>query len=256
MAADLPHADSSADLPTLQVVAHAWRYSRLLALHLSAFVLHPPQKCRAVATIFHAPAADDPKTAAVLEYFAARPPPAGVTWDFRELPPPRLCRRAIGRNLACVDSPADFLLMSDVDYIFGAGALDSAALALAVANAIKPSLCFPRSVLSSESHALGDAEINRVVDPDVYRLSSRGYVPTRMRFAIGGCQWIPGNFARERGYLRESRLFQRTAKQWVRTKCDVAFRRWANLPSVALDVSGVYRVRHSKRGRTDIGVEL
>lgn len=238
---------------TLQTVNHCWRYWRILNLHLSALALHPPQRCRAVCTICHAPAADDPKTAAVLDYFADLQI-ENVRWDFREMPAPELCRRAIGRNRVCLASRADFVLLGDVDYIFGPGALDACAEAMVAHGA--PAMFYPHSVLSSTTHVAGDAEIARVGRPQIMPLDPEAYVRVKMPRPIGGTQWCPGDFARKRGYLPNHSKFQSPANVWRRTFEDRIFRMQSGLDRKAIDVPNVYRIRHGLRGRFDIGVEL
>lgn len=241
---------------TLQLVNHCWNYWRLATLHLSQLCLHPPQRCRVICTICHAPAGDDPNTAAVLAYFSMLQI-ENVKWDFFEMPARDLCRRAIGRNIVCQSSKADFVLLGDIDYCFGAGAMDAAAEQLeGTLDSRGPAIMFPREIKQSIDHACGDAEIARVDRPRILDLSGELYQTTELRTAIGGAQYIPGDFARKEGYLPRSRRFQRPAEVWVRTFCDRAFRRWSGLPVVAIDVPQVYRVRHSTRGRFDIGVEL
>lgn len=241
---------------TLELVNHCWKYWRLATLHLSQLALHPPQACRVTCTIVHAPAADDPATAAVLDYFGGLQI-ENVRWNFMELPQPELCRRAIGRNRACLASKADFVLLGDIDYCFGPGALDAAAAEMHKTHtAGGPALMFPREILQSRDHACGDEEIARVDRPKILDLTPASYAPVQTRLGIGGHQYIPGKFARERGYLSNSRIFQRPVDTWQRTRCDVAFRQWAGLRSVRLGIPGIRRIRHSVRGRTDIGVEL
>jgi hypothetical protein len=242
---------------SLELVAHCWHYPRLACLFLSALALNPPRTCRAIVTICHAPPADDPATWRMLAYFAGAAVD-NVRWNWLQLPAPEICRRAIGRNRAALASRADFVLFGDIDYIFGAGALDAAAAAMPAACANGPRLMFPREILASAEHVDGDAEIARVdpAAPALVDLAPERYVPVRRTRGIGGCQYVTGDFARKRGYLSDSRRFQRPSGVWVRTTCDTAFRRWAGLDSVPIEMPGVYRVRHSKRGRVDIGVEL
>lgn len=239
----------------VQTVAHAFNYERCLTFHLSALYLHPPQTCRVTATIFHAPPADDAPTSAILAYFAALPPPANVTLDFRELPPAQLCRRAIGRNLAARATAADFVLFSDVDYLFGENAIDCAAQAMQAACASGPKVMHVRELRSSIDHPAGDAELARV---DLDRLELVEPLPERyttsgLHTAIGGSQYIPGDLARAKGYLPEGHRFLREADGWKRTFCDRAARGWWEAPVVAINVPNVWRIRHGKRGRTDHG---
>jgi hypothetical protein len=234
----------------LEYVAHNWRYERLLTLSLSSFVLHPPKTCRVKVTICYCP--EDEPAVRVLDYFAGLPPVENVRWNWMPMDAPRLCRRAIGRNIACKESTADFLLLSDIDYIFGPGALDVAAAKLAEANASGPKLCWPRKIRASVSHEDGDAEIARVTEPGVYDLKGN-YEPSILVAAIGGCQWIPGNWARERGYLPNHPRYQQPSEIWQRTYCDKNFRRQSGLPEIPLRIPNVYRCRHSSAGRFQVG---
>lgn len=244
----------------LNVVSHAWKYHRLLTYHLSAFLLYPSARTPTTVTIFHAPRADDPATSATLDFFREQPRPASLAWDFRELPIPQLCRRAIGRNMAALTCPpsVDAVLFSDVDYIFAAGpdgtpAIDAAAAALTAAWTSGPKICFPRELMSSIDHACGDAEITRVEKPGVYEMTPDRYQATKLDRAIGGAQWVPGDFARERGYLNGIKKWHRPAATWKRTFEDRSWRGWTGLESVAVDVPGLHRIRHGLRGRTNIG---
>ncbi len=249
------HAAHNRGMVTLELVNHCWNYWRLATLHLSQLALHPPQACRVTCTIIHAPAADDPRTAEVLAYFSGLSI-ENVRWNFTELPREQVCRRAIGRNIACKASRADFVLMGDIDYCFGAGALDAAAAEMTRACRREWMLMHPREVWQSIDHARGDAEIERVDRPRLLELTPERYVQVGMPRAIGGAQYCPGDFARKRGYLPESRRFQRPADTWVQTFDDRVFRYSCGMPSTAIEVPNVYRTRHSRRGRFDIGVEL
>jgi hypothetical protein len=239
-------------LPLLEIVAHAWRYERALTFHLSALVLYPPAHCRALAVIYYAP--DDLPVIDTLNFFARLPRPSSppaVEFDFRPLAPELLCRRAIGRNMAARETRADFVLFSDVDYLYGPGALDSAAEKLAEANQNGPKCCYSIYLQSSIDHAAGDAELARVDRPQVIAVDPSQYEPQRLVTAIGGSQWIPGSLAREKGYLSDGHRYLRPVDTWQRTFCDAAARRNWLAPIVGLEVPNVYRLRHSLRGRFD-----
>jgi hypothetical protein len=236
---------------TLQVISHCWQYERALAFHLSALYLHPPATCRAIATVFYCP--DDEPVCRALDYFRGLPEPPAVTLDPRPIDQPRLCRRAIGRNLAARETTADFVLFSDVDYLFGPGALDAAAAALLATNETRPALCHPRHIWQSIDHCRGDEELARASEPQLIDVEQTRYELVRIPRGIGGVQWVPGPWARERGYLPDSERYQAPADVWKRTYCDRIFRAYSGLPEIALDVPGMYRLRHSKRGRFDVG---
>lgn len=232
---------------TLEIVSHCWLYSRLLTYQLSSLVLHPPQKCEVVATVFWC--AEDQRTRDVLDYFRAIDVPR-VTWQFRELERTRLCRRAIGRNIACRETRADRLWLTDCDYLVGDGTLDAIALA-----EFGGPLAYPRrSHVTSQPR--GDEYIEAVTAPGVYDVSAEDFERDTHGRAIGGIQIVPGDIARERGYLPDSRRFQSPSEVWVRTHCDRAFRVTLGTTGVPIDVPHVRRIRHSKRGRFDIGIQL
>jgi hypothetical protein len=234
----------------LECVSHCFCYDRLLAYHLSAFALHPPERCRVQATIYFC--TSDKPTCETLDYFA-RLSIANVTWQFRELEQSRLCRRAIGRNHAALASTADYVLYSDVDYLFGPGALDAAAEQLRIANTSGPAICYPQEILVSGSQEAGDVDIERVTKPGLYEIDATQLVPRAQPRAIGGSMWVPGEFCRQRGYLSDCPKWQRPAGEWKRTFCDTAFRGWSGLPSRAIPVPNVWRIRHSAYGRTHRG---
>lgn len=241
----------SSTRPTAEIVSHCWQYSRLLTYQLSGFVLHPPANCNLTVTVFHA--AEDDDTRRTLDFFAALSPPR-VTWNFLAIERPRLMRRAIGRNLACKATAADWVLMTDCDYVFGAGAIDLIVDGLRFAG--QSVLGHVREHSASTSQADGDAEIERVTGPDVVGVDPSRYSPSRLARAIGGSQFVPGDWARVRGYLPNSRRFQRPAGEWQRTFEDTSFRRTCGLPQFAIDCPAMYRIRHSQRGRFQRGVKL
>jgi hypothetical protein len=244
-------------LPLCETVNHSWRYEKALCFHLSTYLLHPPQSCRVRVTIFYCP--DDIPVVATLGHFcelAAAPDfPPTVEWNFRELDQPRLCRRAIGRNLAAKETAADFLLFGDIDYLFGPGAIDAIAAGMRDAAASgPPMICWPRYVQSSIDHAAGDAELARVADgPQVVDVDPSRYQPVKLGRGIGGAQWVLGDWARENGYLPTSRRYQRPVRRWARTFEDRVFRCTSGLRPVELSIPNVFRIRHARRGRTDIG---
>ena len=82
-----------------------------------------------------------------------------------------------------------------------------------------------------------------------------------MTVAIGLCgvliitSRVRGEIARKHGYVPLAR-FQKPAATWQNTTEDVRFRKLLGPPQYAIDVPGVYRIRHSKRGYVDVGCEL
>lgn len=237
----------------LEIVSHCWNYSRLLTYQLSSLVLHPPKDCTVKATIFHS--VEDAETVQTLEWFAGRQVER-VEWNFLSLPPKQLMRRAIGRNIAALASKADAVLFSDCDYAFGDGALDQIAVTLQQQFVTGDKICWPEWVMQSKLHKHGDAEVQRVESPGLYEVDAHRYKPMRIPVAIGGCQWVPGEFCRARGYIPESRTFQKPVKRWKRTVCDQAFRSMTGLLLMPVHINNIYRIRHSERGWQTEGLKL
>lgn len=243
----------------IQYVASCWNYSRIATLSLSQFVLFPPLDHTCTVTICYCRDAD-PETAAVLDHFAANHAPRGIVWDFRDFERRRLMRRAIARNEIAKSTDADFVLFSDVDYMPSSPeCLDETAAKIAERTTHKQLLMFPRFVRSSIDHSAGDSEIQKVTDVSVYSLERGKYRRAKLPRSIGGTQWVSGETARRFGYLPALRRFHRPADNWRRTFEDSAYRRFLARHSIfqaAIDVDGWHRIRHSKRGRFDIGVKL
>lgn len=246
-------------MPTVEVVSHCWNYSRLLTFQLSAFALHPPVKHDVKATVFYSP--DDVDTARVLNFFDGLPIPR-VTWNFRPLETPKLLRRAIGRNSAALQSTADVVLFTDCDYIYREGSLDQIVDAMRSGENVDKRIGYVRRHHASISHEFGDAEIAEVVavrSVHAVDVNLERYELSKLNRPIGGSQIVSGDFARAHGYLPLSRKFQRPAREWKRTFEDRAYRGYCNslgLEDFPIDCLPVYRIRHSKRGRFDIGVKL
>lgn len=235
-------------MKTVQVVNHVWNYSRLACLHLSQYVLHPPKSVTATVTICFCP--EDTETLNVLDYFGKIEVP-NVIWHWKPMAKERLMRRAIGRDEVARESQADAVLFGDIDYTYGRDCLD--AIVAAMFEYKEPKLFYPRKPQQSVDHAAGDSEIAKVTSIAVYDLDHDKYHGVPLDRAIGGCQWIFGSTAREKGYLPAGHKFMQPAAEWQRTRCDPIARFHWGLPQVPLKVQGVTRIRHSTRGRTDIG---
>ena len=236
-------------MKTVRVVAHCWNYSRLLSYHLSALVLHRPQESHVVMTVCYSPC--DKQTVDMLDFFADFKIP-NVTWDWYPMEKNRLCRRAIGRNELARMGGTDFTFYADVDYILRGDVIDAAVQEIGDRHA----LFYPRDVLQSKTHQDGDAEIERVTEPGLYELESSRYDIIKLDRPIGGAQWLRSDFLREKGYLPDGHKFLNPEPSWKRTYEDARCRGYWGLPWKPLDVQGVYRIRHSERGRETKGLSL
>lgn len=229
---------------SLEIVSHSWHYSRPLIFQLSSLYLFPPSKTAVTMTVFYSET--DPNTAEVLHFFAGQPRPNKVTLRSWPLPPDRITRRMIGRNLAALATEADWVWFTDCDYVFRAGCFDS----FSHWNPAPEGLLFyPKHTHASRSHEDGDSELERVasrvrlvdVDPKKYRVTS-------LRRAIGGIQIVRGEVARRMGYCRQSRYHQIPSATWAHNRDDIWFRRSLGTAGIPMEVPEVYRIRHSARG--------
>jgi len=230
----------------LELVSHCWRYSRLLRYQLSSLFLFPPCRVLVDAVIFCTSRENDPETWATLDYFLSLTAPENVAIRPWMLPPERLFRRAIGRNLAAGATEADWVWFADCEMTFGEGALDK--LAEQVRGRSEP-LFYPCEIGIHRTHALGDAAIRHADDAaGLLDIAPEDFVPHRYHRAIGGVQIVSGHVARDVGYCRNTR-WQRPAERWQGAREDVSFRKSLGTPGVGIRVPNVFRLRHSVCGR-------
>ena len=214
-------------------------YPRLLCYQLTSLI--DQDDC--VPTVVHS-LLDDP-TQSVLNFFRDR-----ARVDSIGLEPNEVCRRAIGRNMAARENISDWIFFADADYVFAPGAMVKL---LETLNGLPDGvvLAYPRSVMASATHEAGENMIRRVNPPQLATLlSSDRFEPMKYSKAIGGCQIVRGAWAREHGYLpSDGWQTPPTKAEWQETREDVAFRRQVGNKGVAIDVQGIYRIRHRRPGK-------
>jgi hypothetical protein len=236
----------------IEVVSHCWHYSRLLTYQLSSLVLYPP-KCEVRMVVFTSD--DDLRTQEVRGFFVntRKFEGEGPRFFAPSLSTERLCRRAIGRNLAALGTDARIVWFADCDMMFGPGCLDWLSENWPEGNV----LGYPHHV-GKCTHERGDELIEAVKKPAVMEIDPTDFPPHRQPRAIGGTQIVCGDVARERGYLKDSKRYQRPASRWMRTVDDVVYRKrvLGVGRGTRLEIPNCWRIRHSKYGRKHTGVEL
>ena len=210
---------------SLEVVSHCWNYSHFLVYQLSSLVRYPPRDIDVTMTVFYAP--EDQKTARLLEFFSTQSVP-GVRWNWRPLPKQKLFRRGIGRNLAALETKADWVWFTDCDLMFRDGCLDTLATLLEEDNPMLKA-------------AAGEEQ---VLDIDTSEFVT--FHPSR---ATGPLQIAHGDVCRAVGYCRNIRLYQTPVESFAKCHEDRAFRWLLRSQGVPLPIPGVYRIRHIKKGR-------
>jgi hypothetical protein len=233
-----------AKMKSIEVISHCYardlpHYAQFLAYQLSGYILRPPKKCHVIPTICYT--VGDPATVQVLDWFQANHP---LAIRRIELPPNRLWRRSIGRNIAASNTPASLVWFADVDYVIHGECLDTLMEMNWPAGA---SMVFPKEVLIHKDHSIGDCYAGgefcelKWIRVDDFQFKT-------YRKAIGGVQIVDGWFARENGYLPNSRKYQSSVtKPFADFKDDVAYRKMcSNLGTIkSVDLPGIYRLRHS-----------
>lgn len=228
----------------LEIVSHCWNYSHFCVYQLSSLVNFPPNTIDVTMTVFYC--SDDKDTLRLINYFGAIDVP-NVTWKWRELPRQDLFRRSIGRNMAALQTTADWLWFTDCDLMFREKCLDT--LADCLQNR-QEALFFPEeerctSLLSEDDPLMQKgAGGPHVIDIDPERFT--GHYPGR---AKGPLQIVHGDVCRAVGYCRSIRLYQTPSETWCKAREDKAFRWLLRTSGVPLQVPGVYRIKHIFKGR-------
>lgn len=228
----------------LEIVSHCWNYAHFLVYQLSSLANFPPGKTTVTMTVYYC--REDERTTALLERFSPLRVP-GVTWNWRESPRQALFRRAIGRNHAARNTAADWIWFTDCDVMFRDGCLDALANVL---QGRRDALVFPRmdrctSLLDDTDPILvAGRDRMEVLDVDTGRFTKK----TRTR-ASGSLQITHGDVARAVGYCECLPYYQRPSETPCKCHEDRAFRWLLRTQGTALDVPGIYRIRHQSKGR-------
>lgn len=226
----------------LQIVSHCWQYSHMLNFQLSSIINHPPQNLKVTYTLYHA--AEDTKLKQLINR-VDKISVHNVTWEWVEITPAQLFRRAIGRNKTALSTKADWVWFSDCDLIFHAGCLDSVATAVKGCQEymVFPSQEFITDLLDS-SHPMLNQNNNASVEieTDLFKINT-------IQKAKGAFQIVHGDVARTCGYCRDMTMYQTPMSHWSKTYEDSIFRQLISSEGRPVDIKGLYRIRHAEKGR-------
>ncbi len=228
----------------MEIVTHCWNYSHFLVYQLSSLVLFPPEDMDITMTVFYCP--EDRKTVRLLDFFS-RQDIQGITWNWWSLPRQQLFRRGIGRNLAALETKADWVWFTDCDLMFRKNCLDTLANLL---QGRRDALFFPKeercTPLLAEDNPILQAGTDK---PRVLDIDTRIFTSHFPGKATGPLQIVHGDVCRAVGYCRSIKLYQTPSEVWSKAHEDRAFRWLLNTRGKPLPVPGVYRVRHISKGR-------
>ncbi len=233
----------------IEIVSHCWQYSRLLAYQLSSLILYPVADARITMTIFHA--SEDHDTCRLLSFIGEHAP-ANVTWQFRLLPKEQLFRRAIGRNLAALETQADWVWFTDCDLTFQAGCLDALNTVL---QGSRESLVYPAVEAKSDVYTGNDAVEGNTVsalaldEPALLELPATAWRAWPVTRATGPLQITHGDVARRVGYCNAVSYYQQPCSHWQKATEDRVFRWLLGTQGTPIDIPGACRVQHADKGR-------
>jgi len=233
----------SSERLTVEIVSHCWNYAHLLDYQLSSLVNYPPQKLDIIVTIFYSP--EDIKTLEMLDFFGKKKIP-NITWNWQELPKEMLFRRSIGRNKAALSTKADWVWFTDCDLIFHEQCLDQLAEALKGRNDV---LLFPQQERITTLLAEDDPILLEGAIPQLLEINTDEFKVVNITRATGPLQITHGDVARSSGYCKHISIYQKTVKHWNKTYEDRTYRWLLGSQGVAIDVPGVYRIKHLFKGR-------
>lgn len=228
----------------LEIVSHCWNYAHLLIHQLSSLANFPPTQIDVTMTVFYN--REDTRTARLLDWFAEQSV-ANVRWNWRELPKAALFRRAIGRNLAALETKADWVWFTDCDLLFQQGCLDTLAGAL---QGRTDRLVYPKVERCTSLLANDDPLMSVDTDrPAMVAINTETFEEFHRTRATGPLQIAHGDVARSAGYCAALDYYQRPSNTWCKTYEDRAFRWLLGTQGTPLDIPGVFRIRHVHKGR-------
>ena len=237
--------------PDIIVVQHAWRYWSAWSYSVSALFQWPPQcqvKLIVCCTL------DDPRAERWLSYYVNhRARPDTVLIEPMWMERTHLLRRGIGRQAACLNNDAaELVMLADADYLPGPDCLDTILETFPSDDV----LAYVRR-LRTCPHERGDRLIAAASEPGLRKIDFDDFdLPQKLTRAIGGCQIVRADVAREKGYLPADSKWLRPEEVWRRTCEDrVARAHIAGHKGVPLTGPAMLRLRHTKYGRKHIGVE-
>ncbi len=230
----------------LEIVSHCWKYTDYLAFQLGSLLANPPpDTMRVTMTVFFS--SEDKPTLELLKKIQTQTLP-NIEWNWQELPPAYLFRRTIGRNFAAKSTKADWIWFTDCDETFQAGCLETLSATLPQCSEL---LIYPAT--EYRTVPLHDDEIQVNLGTTDWRekiaslpLTFHGTAMTR---ATGPLQITRGDIARKFGYCDAVSCYLYPEDSWSKAHEDRIFRWLLGTRGTAIDIPGVYRIQHARKGR-------
>lgn len=242
----------------IEIITHCWagqlqQYAAMLRCQLGSLANHPPARCEVKISVCYSPR--DEHTVSVIEHARRWQSPG---WKINSVRMERgeLFRRAIGRNRLSKESSADAIWLTDCDYLFGEGCLDSLAMQI---GSLDP-LSFPRRINIHRDHATGDdylIRLGRFPGSHPPEIDKADFIRKLIPLAIGGVMILTPELA-SRGFCDGSKRYLKTIqveKGWQRSHCDKYARlEWDVGRGTNIDIPELYRLRHSQISYSKLGI--
>jgi hypothetical protein len=238
----------------LEIVVHCFAekipdFASMLTAQLSSIVRHQPSTGKVLVSVCMT--STDRLTYDVVQSMAYKARTSTVqirTWPFEKS---LLFRRAIGRNYLARRGVADVVWFADCDYMVGPRTLD------AILAVECDTLWHPRQVDIHVSHEEGDQFLERIVPGEIVEGNYGRFQTQRVKFAIGGLQFVPGSIARAKGYLDQTRWTKPVdpAGGFRNTAEDKVYR-GSFARSEAVEIPNLSRLRHSRSAFEDAAKRL
>jgi len=258
----------------IELVSHCYaknlpHFAACLCFQASSILKDQPKNCEVELGVWTT--MDDMLTIDVAAYFQEIfDETANIKLEINTLEPEKLWKRCIGRNLAAKYTDADIVWFTDVDHCFQDGIFDSIAEmvnqkrwpywgpdpngGLSTYCPSRARMIYPKRIMIQESHEVGDARLAGVISM-IYgnnhrdaMLDKSEFVQMKYNRAIGGVQIVEGDYAREHGYLDNTKWQSPVDTPFPSFRDDVKYRKQCKQRGevIGVDLPGVYRLRHSE----------
>lgn len=236
----------------LEIISHVWCppgldiYAKLLRMQFASLVHHPPPEATLYTICF---SSEDKTTSRTVRELLEVKRPETLNLLFMDSKPGELFRRAHLRNQRAINTEAEIVWFTDVDYLFGEGCLEDV---LDQVDRYSNLVC-PKYVYTCKSHSRGQMLIDTMTEK-LPRIDPQHFTRRKQHKGIGGIQIVGSELLHKIGYLNRSPGWSdaTTEENGFRScRCDRRFRaeREIELPPPYLPIRSVYRMRHAVRGR-------
>jgi len=239
---------------SIEVVAHVYDppgldiYRHHMRQQFYSFCHHRPT-ANLLYTVMTEPCCVLPFSDRLFAIWQGTGKPAGIRFQVIGLRHAELFRRAIGRNQRATQTEADVILFGDADVYFADRAIDS----ICQETDRRTPLRYPDGWFCQKHPAMGDEwleelrqrEFPRPIDTRQFKYKPLG------RVAVGSCQIVGHDVARDRGYLDGTSWVDPVdpTPGWRQTACDRAFRKRFGRLGEPISIPNLYHLRHSQEGR-------